>query len=174
MATNDRTDLKERFADGQTPSGTDFSELIDEIRTQTPTETATALPVSTEVAADGTDTTGLVSPSGVKAHIDSRLATPAEAQVGDSHEKLMTPLRTKEAINLQVPSFITTAKNSILGGIFSTYDTLYKLYTYIRTNYYNRATSDARYDKQTDNISGTSITSGINASKITTGTLSKQ
>ena len=171
MATTDRIDLKERFSDGKTPTGADFSELIDEIRSATTVTSSTALPVSTDVAVEGTDTTGLVSPAGVKAHVDNRLATRGEAEAGTTHEKMMTPLRTRQAINQQVPSFRDTAIRAVRGRVNGAYDTLLKLYNYITNSFYNRAQSDDRYDKKMDSISGSRITSGINAVNVTVGKL---
>ncbi len=172
MATIDKQSLKQKFRDGAKPTGTDFADLIDTIQSGAPSESAPPLPVSNSVAEEGTDTTGLVSPAGVKAQIDSRLVTQAEAQAGRDNTKLMTPLRTREAINLQVPLLITTATNRILGGISSAYNTLQKLYTYITNSFYNRSQSDARYDRRTDRISGSRIVRGVNAGVITEGTLS--
>ena len=92
----------------------------------------------------------IASGAGLKAHVDSRLATPGETTSGTSHEKLMTPRRTREAIDAQVPSFINTLRNTLLGGVSSSYNTLRKLYNYITNSFYNRSQSDARYDRRTD------------------------
>ena len=126
------------------------------------------MPVSDQVAAEGTNTTGFVSPSGVKAYVNGQQATQGEAEASTSNEKLMTPLRTKQAVATQVPPLITSATNGLLGGVFATYNTLQKLYTYITNSFYNAHQSDARYDKKTDTISGTRL-QHIDASKITSG-----
>ena len=176
MATLDKETLKSKFADGQKPRGEDFSDLIDTIQSGIPEVSTTLVPVSAQIATEGTDTTGFVSPSGVKAYVDGQRATQGEAQAGTGHEKLMTPLRAKEAISFQVPPLITIASNSVLNtlrnGVSTAYNTLKKLYNYINSNFYNRSQSDSRYDRKIDNISGTRISSGINASNVTTGTLS--
>ena len=122
MATLDKQSLKQKFSDGAKPTGEDFADLIDTIQSGAPSESAPSLPVSEQAAAEGTDTTGLASPSGVKAHVDSRLATQAEAQAGTDSAKLMTPLQTKEAISTQVPSFTNALRSSILGDISSAYN----------------------------------------------------
>ena len=172
MATLDKQSLKQKFSDGAKPTGADFADLIDTIQSGAPSESAPPLPVSSNVAEEGTDTTGLVSPAGLKAYVDGQLATQGEAEAGTEDTKLMTPARTKEAVIFQVPPLISALRITILGGISSTYDTLQKLYAYITNSFYNRSQSDARYDKRIDAISGSRITSGINASNISSGTLS--
>ena len=60
-----------------------------------------------------------------------------------------------------MPPLITTASNSVLNtlrnGVLTTYNTLQKLYNYITNSFYNRSQSDSRYDRKTDNISGSRI-----------------
>ena len=131
MATLDQASLKQQFKDGAKPTGQDFADLIDTIQSGAPTEGTAPTPVSSQVAIEGTDTTGLVSPAGLKAHIDARLSEKGEAEAGTDATKLMTPLRTKEAISSQASPLITAAKNSLLGGVISSYNTLYKLYAYL-------------------------------------------
>ena len=48
-------------------AGFDFSDLIDTIQSGTPEVATSIVPVSEPVAAAATNTTGFVSPSGVKA-----------------------------------------------------------------------------------------------------------
>ena len=69
MATLDKETLKSSFADGEKPTGEDFSDLIDTIRSGSPEVATSIVPVSKPVVfvAAATNTTGFVSPSGVKA-----------------------------------------------------------------------------------------------------------
>ena len=172
MATLDKETLKSRFADGEKPTGEDFSDLIDTIRSGAAEGGTSTLPVSDAVSAEGTNTTGFVSPSGVKAHVDGRRATHAEAHEGADHRKLMTPLRVKQAITFQVTPGIAEVKDSLLDGVATTYNTLRKLYDYITSKFYSRTDSDRLFDKKTDRIAGGRIASGINAAHISSGRLS--
>ena len=101
MATLDKETLKRKFADGEKPTGEDFSDLIDTIQSGSAEVSTTIVPVSDQTASEGTNTTGFISSSGVKAYVDGQRATQAEAQAGTSNDKLMTPLRTDESINFR-------------------------------------------------------------------------
>ena len=180
----DRASLKSKFADGKKPTGEDFSDLIDTIAAGTPTAT-TVTTASKSAAIAGTDNTRPVTPAGVKAHVDERLANEGQATAGraapaGTNRWLMTPERTKQAIAAQVPAFVNAAKNTILGGVLSSYDTLKKLFDYINNSFYNRTQSDARYDRKTDSLAASRLSGTINkdripglpASKLRSGTLS--
>ena len=148
MAQKTAEELKKVFADGKRPTGDDFGDLIDSTHgggTQT-----TIVPVSKQIAEAGTNSTGFVSPAGVKAYVDGQKATKGEAEVGVSEDKLMTPLRTKEALTSQVTPLLTTLQNTILGGISTTYDTLQKLLTYLNNTFYTKTQSDALYVKKAE------------------------
>ena len=80
MAILDKETLKQQFADGKKPTGEDFSDLIDTIQSGAPEVATSIVPVSDAVAAGGENTTGFVSPSGVKAYVNGQLATAGEAE----------------------------------------------------------------------------------------------
>ena len=166
----DKASLKSKFADGKKPTGEDFSDLIDTIAAGTPTAT-TVTTASKSAAIAGTDNTRPVTPAGVKAHVDERLANEGQATGGGRAPKgtnrwLMTPERTKQAIAAQVPAFITAAKAAILGGVSASYDTLQKLFNYITNSFYNRTQSDARYDQKTDTLAASRLTGTLDEARI--------
>ena len=146
MAKKTAEELKKVFADGERPTGDDFSDLIDSTHGGG-TET-TIVPVSEQIAQAGTNSTGFVSPAGVKAYVEGQKATKGEAEAGTSHGKLMTPLRTKEALTAQVSPLLTTFKSSVLGGISATYNTLKKVFDYVNSTFYTRSQSDTRYERK--------------------------
>ena len=156
MAKKTAEELKKVFADGERPTGDDFSNLIDS--THGGGTSATIVPVSTQIAQNGTNSTGFVSPAGVKAYVDAQKATKGEAEAGLDNNKLITPLRAKEAITTQVTPLLTTLKNSVLGGVSTTYNTLQKLLAYVISNFYTRSQSDTRYERKGTVQGGVSTT----------------
>ena len=171
-SSTDKEALKSRFSDGKKPTGKDFSNLIDSINTET--GTGSFEPVSITKAVQGSDNTGGISALGLKKHVNQRLATEAEAtrgakntDGGASSERdstglplLMTPYATKSAFNSLIASRVLQLKNEILGGVETALNTLKKLITHIRANYYTRIQSDGRYDITSTPLSTARIASG--------------
>ncbi len=165
MSVLDKENLKAKFSNGQKPTGEDFSDLIDSIQIGTP-DSGNIIPVSNQIAITGTDSTGVLSPAGLAAHINSRLATQGAAETGvatrtGQHATLMTPARTSQAISYQVPSLVEQGIYRLRDGVSSSYNTLRKMFLLIVNHYYSRTRSDMRYYQRSAAHGGEAATDSI-------------
>ena len=135
MALKTKAQLKVTFSDGKKPDGQDFADFIDSSVTGSGGGTAQLPPpVSKQVAEAGTAVEGYASPKGLTEHFEAREATLGQTNAASDVPVWMSPLRTLQSI-----------QKFALGTVATSVNTLGKLYNFLRSYYYNRTQSDARY-----------------------------